>query len=191
MLSLNFMSDAANDRRKRTAKAHESGVAKGFGGIKTAASGSLGMKADVWAGNRDAGQRLMVECKATETNTLVVKVDWLEKLLKEAREMHREPVLAIRCRNAGVEYDFGLVPLDRWGELVQWEHQFPTPDASVTTRQFRVNYQFLDGVPDRDVPFTLHFSQVRVVHRRAWVALRLAYLQELYAEEATRLLASR
>lgn len=120
---IKYLTGETNERRTTSFKRHERGVRKALGGVETVGSGNKGMKGDVWAGDRDAGQRLMVECKATEKRSISVKLDWLEKLVQEAHEAGREPVLAIRfeaMKFAGAK-DWAAVPMHRLQELLELE----------------------------------------------------------------------
>lgn len=188
-LKLTHLDNNPNDRRKRTFSRHEGRVAATLGGIGTIGSGNKGMKGDVWAGDRDAGQRLMVECKATETSSVVLKLDWIDKLAKEARESSHEPVLAVRYRAGGTDHDFALLPLDRWMAFLD----LPEPDVDivVTGRQTTLKHawfkaRFLDhyGHPAR-----LFFKMAGRMTPKSWVVLPLDRLKRLYQDEAARLTA--
>ena len=65
-------------------------VAQKFGAEQTAASGAMpGYKGDVkW-------KRLMIECKSTVTKSLGVKLEWLHKVAREARQEDETPALHI------------------------------------------------------------------------------------------------
>lgn len=119
--SPNFLNGNPNANREKMSKRHEKQVAKSMGGIETIGSGAKGMKGDVWAG--EEGRRLMVENKATEKKSMSLKLRWLEKLVKEAFEAGREPVLAIRfdAMKYGGRKDWAVLPLDRLEELLELE----------------------------------------------------------------------
>lgn len=118
-----FLTGDENARRQRISRKQEREMAKELSGVVTIGSGNKAMKGDVYGGNADAGQRIMAECKATEKRSISVKLDWLEKLVKEARESGREPVLLLRfdaAKQFGA-HDWALLPKDRYIELLQVE----------------------------------------------------------------------
>lgn len=78
------------------------------------------MKGDVWS------LADMVECKSTIGRTISLKLDWLEKLVKEAFEAHKQPVVSLRFESAKFagKKDWVVIPADRYHELVQEEGEF-------------------------------------------------------------------
>lgn len=104
-------------------KRHERDVAKGLGGVSTVGSGAKGMKGDAWGGNRDAGQRIMAEAKATDKRSYSLKLDVLQKVVKEAFEANMEPVLYIRFEaGKSVNHqDWVVIPKHRYEELLETE----------------------------------------------------------------------
>lgn len=191
-LDLKFLNQTANDRRKERFERHERSVGVRLGGVGTVGSGNKGMKGDVWAGDRDAGQRLMVECKNTEKDVVVLKWDWLRKLVKEAREARREPVLAVRYHVQGVDVDLGLVPFDRYATLVDGtDAVLPSwPDASTGGMQLTLNHRWFTVNVDRVVPAMVAFVSRPAGFPTSWVILPLDRLKELYEAEAARVKAA-
>lgn len=183
-LKLRYLDDTANDRRKRTFTRHEGLVTKQLAGIATIGSGNKGMKGDVWAGDPDAGQRLMVECKATERDSVVLKLAWLDKLAKEARESNREPVLAVRYRKDGDEHDWALVPATRWEELADVIAQ--PPDIIVPARQTTLSFRTFVAWGVGTEPAILYFKAAGSYTPKAWAVMPLDRLKDLYAFEAAR-----
>jgi hypothetical protein len=187
-VQLGFLDGDANTARRKAFKEHEARVARLLGGRGTIGSGNKGMKGDVWAGDADAGQRLMVECKVTGKEKVVLQRKWLEKVVKEAREAGAEPVLALRLPIGGHTFDFACIPLDRWYTLIE---DAPARAADVVTGGHQVT---LDGAW-----FTLHILYDRpgvvafatppgafYTMPERWAILTLSALRDLYAAEAVR-----
>lgn len=86
------------ERRKRDKTKHgnksETRVVKRLGGKPVAGSGcSENNKSD---GTLETGKvRLRIESKATLHKQMSVKLDWLTKISKEARETNRDPMLTV------------------------------------------------------------------------------------------------
>jgi hypothetical protein len=117
-----FLSGTENENRQRAFRKHERDAAKELGGVETVGSGAKGMKGDAWGGDRDAGQRIMAECKSTKNRSISLSLDWLEKLALEAFQRGMEGVLMLRfdsARTAGKDY--AVVPKDRYLELLARE----------------------------------------------------------------------
>ena len=117
-----FLTGDPNNNRKRISKRQERRTAKKLGGKETIGSGNKGQKGDVWAGDLEAGQQIMVECKATEGKQITLKLAWLTKLVKEAFQAGREPalVLTFNAMDFGAK-DWAVIPLDRYQELLELE----------------------------------------------------------------------
>jgi Holliday junction resolvase len=114
---LKFLRDEPQDRRRKSSRTQERSVAKSLGGRETIGSGNKGQKGDVWAAS------MMVECKATEKQSMGVKLEWLEKLVKEAFQAAREPVLVLRfLAMKSQARDWAVIPLERYKELLEVEH---------------------------------------------------------------------
>lgn len=89
-MDLKFLTGSANDARQKMAKGHETAVKRATGGVLTIGSGNKGMKGDVQS------QGWMIECKATSKLSLSLKLEWLEKLVREAAARRMRPALSIR-----------------------------------------------------------------------------------------------
>lgn len=117
-----YLSGDGNRVRRRISRRQERRTAKVLGGRETVGSGSKGMKGDVWAGDPEAGQQVMVECKATTGKQITLKLAWLVKLFKEAFQAGREPALVVtfEAMEFGAK-DWAVIPLDRYRELLDVE----------------------------------------------------------------------
>ena len=106
-------------RRKQVPKhgqKAEKRTAKRIGGEARAGSGSIeGFKGDITFG------RFLVENKATIHRSLSVKLDWLDKISREARDEGRTPALSLQFVDSnGVPVRHGrwvMVPEDEFMEM--------------------------------------------------------------------------
>lgn len=190
-LKLGFMDGDENNRRRKQFKSHEKKVATALGGIGTIGSGNKGMKGDVWAGDRDAGQRLMVECKMTEKDAVQLKLAWIRKLVREAREASHEPVLALRLHFEGAARDYGMVPLNRALVLdPPLAERTCYPDSIMPGEQGTYNHRWFTVMVDSDFPGVIAFAKCGPTVPYAWAVYPLDRLKELFAQEAARLRAA-
>lgn len=116
---LKFLTGTANEKTGAQAKRQEKSAAKTLGGRTTVGSGNKGMKGDVWAGN------LMVECKSTDKRSISLKLDWLEKLVREAFQKGREAVLLLRwdANTTLPPGDWAVIPFARLAALYEAEEE--------------------------------------------------------------------
>jgi Holliday junction resolvase len=79
----------------------------------------LGHKSDVVQGRKRLTDRAArVECKATMKKSLTLKLEWFEKITREAIDSGREPVVALRLEAATLaERDWVLIPRSTYVEL--------------------------------------------------------------------------
>jgi Holliday junction resolvase len=116
--------DEERERRKsrRGWEGHEQRTALALGGRRTIGSGNKRQKGDVHGGDADAGQRIMGEAKSTKHRQMTLRLEWLEKLVKEAFEAGMEPVLPLCFESLSVgASDWALLPMERLKELLELE----------------------------------------------------------------------
>lgn len=119
-LTLGFLTGSANENRQTQFKRHEKQIADDLGGRTTIGSGNKGMKGDVQT------KKVMAEAKSTDKKQISLKMEWLEKLVREALEAGMEPVLYIRflaMQYAG-RRDWAVIPAERYKELLETERIF-------------------------------------------------------------------
>lgn len=75
--------------KKKTFQKHEDHLAKTVEGKKTPASGALNKKGDVQTSTT------IYEAKSTDSRSLSLKLDWLEKVTDEALRLGKKPILSI------------------------------------------------------------------------------------------------
>jgi len=104
------------------ASKHEKDTAKSRGGYATAGSGSKpGNKSDVvQPKTRLLQSSERIECKKTTRKSLTISLKWLEKIVKEAVETGRTPVMAFRFEDAEfAEKDWIMVERRHYEDLTQ------------------------------------------------------------------------
>lgn len=82
------------DKKQKIHDKHESSLAEDVNGKRTVGSGNKSDKGDVKT------KKYRYEAKATEKRSFSIKLDWLEKITKEAIDSGRLPVLSILLESA-------------------------------------------------------------------------------------------
>lgn len=110
------------DRQNRGTHKHgqkgERKAAKRLGGRNRPGSGSLdGAKGDIML------SEFLVENKTTEHKSISIKLDWLEKIAREAREEGKAPALAVqfvdRQGNSMRHARWVMIPEDEFKEMTE------------------------------------------------------------------------
>ena len=106
-----------NKQKRKIFEDHESDTASVLNGRKVAGSGSSEhAKSDVY------NEVYRVECKATGRQSLSIKLEWLEKITREALDTNLTPLLAIRFDEADLaEKDWIAMPRSEFIELTNKE----------------------------------------------------------------------
>jgi Holliday junction resolvase len=107
-------------KKEKTWETQEKRLAKRTNSRRVPGSGaSVNAKGDV------RGKDYLIEAKSTEKLSLSIKMKWLEKITKEAKEIARKPMLAITFKDMPllVDKDWVMIPLSDFKELVGEEEE--------------------------------------------------------------------
>ena len=112
--------DRANKPGHDHGQKAERKTAKRVGGSANAGSGSIeGFKGDITL------PTFLVENKSTEHRSISVKLDWLEKITREARERGKSPALSIQfVDKQGTPLTCGrwvMIPEDEFKDVISEE----------------------------------------------------------------------
>jgi hypothetical protein len=112
-----FRTVSVQSMHKNVIKQEEQAAAM-VGGKRHSGSGSkIGHKSDA------SGEQWQVECKQTEKNSLVLKLEWLTKIQREAAAKNKWPMMHLRIESeADVPSDWIMIP--KWlFEKANWEEE--------------------------------------------------------------------
>lgn len=115
---MGFMFDGRGEKkrsRRRVTKQEEDG-ANLIGGRRHIGSGAIpGLKSDA------SSKRWQQEAKQTEKMSIGIKVEWLDKITREARTQDKKPMLYIRFISLPswcvLEKDWVMIPATAFGEM--------------------------------------------------------------------------
>lgn len=112
--------ETQSHRNKKMSVRQEKKIAKtGQQGKLTPGSGNKGIKGDVWKIGR------MYEAKVTEKKQIIVQLEWLKKLEREALSARKEPVFVLGFEQHSLfNTHWGSVPLERLEELYEMEQKY-------------------------------------------------------------------
>jgi hypothetical protein len=95
---------------------HESFAAELVGGKRHAGSGAMdGLKSDA------SSDDWQVECKQTEKRSMIIQLDWLEKITREATGCGKIPMLHLRllAAEADIQKDWVCIPAKVFEKLTK------------------------------------------------------------------------